>query len=86
MRDAAEAAEIADLWGKMRASLAQGTRNAYRAMLTMAHADGELEVDEQATLDKFVARNPGDLAAEHVHAAREHVAAELAARRARDAA
>ena len=86
MRDAAEAAEIADLWGKMRASLAQGTRNAYRAMLTIAHADGELEADEQATLDKFVKRNPSDLAAEHVQAAHEHVEAELAARRERNAA
>ena len=32
MRDAAEAAEIADLWGKHRACMAQGTRNAYKAM------------------------------------------------------
>lgn len=43
MRDAAEAAEVDDLWGKFRGCMAQGTRNAYTAMVEIAQADGVLE-------------------------------------------
>ncbi|KAL1522257.1 hypothetical protein AB1Y20_017252 [Prymnesium parvum] len=67
MRDAAEAAEIADLWGKLRSSFSQSTRNVYKAMLQMAMADGDLEPAEREALDKFVARNPLDLGGAQQH-------------------
>lgn len=61
MRDAAEAAEIADLWGKLKNSFKQGNRNVYTAMRQVALADGELEPDEREVIDHFVARNTHDL-------------------------
>eukprot|EP00326_Haptolina_ericina_P035879 CAMPEP_0181244848 /NCGR_PEP_ID=MMETSP1096-20121128/43091_1 /TAXON_ID=156174 ORGANISM="Chrysochromulina ericina, Strain CCMP281" /NCGR_SAMPLE_ID=MMETSP1096 /ASSEMBLY_ACC=CAM_ASM_000453 /LENGTH=171 /DNA_ID=CAMNT_0023341449 /DNA_START=1 /DNA_END=516 /DNA_ORIENTATION=+ len=61
MRDAAEAAEIADLWGKLRNSFSQGTRNTYHGMWDMALADGALSERERVLLDKFAQQNPRDL-------------------------
>lgn len=79
LRDAAEAAEIADLWGKHRACMAQGTRNAFKAMLQMAHVDGEYGPREVRALERFAARNPRDLSEAHVAEAHAELAAERAA-------
>ena len=75
MRDAAEAAEIADLWGKLRNTHAQATRNVYRAMVEMAHADGELEPDERSAIERFVTKHPRDLLQAEVERAKEGAAA-----------
>jgi len=62
MRNAAEAAEIADLWGKLRGILSQGNRNIYRGMFQMSMADGDLTERERKLLDEFADKNPRDLA------------------------
>lgn len=64
MRDAAGKAEIADLWGKLRASTRQTTRAAYKAMLEMAQADGITTEDEASFLEHFAHAHPLDLPAD----------------------
>ena len=79
LRDAAAAAEVADLWGKLRNCHKQGTRNVYRAMVEMAHSDGELEPRESTALERFAVGNPGDLSPEARRAVHEALAQEAEA-------
>ena len=52
LQDAASAAEVADLWGKLRAARRQEVLSEYHAMHTMAKADASLGQAEQQAPDQ----------------------------------
>ena len=53
LESAAERAEIADLWGKLKNAGAQREHNAYRSMLEVSLADGIITTDERRLLGQF---------------------------------
>jgi len=57
LQDAASAAEVADLWGKLRAARRQAVLSEYHAMREMAHVDGTLGEAERRALERFAAKH-----------------------------
>ena len=57
LQDAASAAEVADLWGKLRAARRQAVLSEYHAMRAMAKADATLGHAEQQALEHFAAKH-----------------------------
>ena len=57
LRDAASAAEVSDLWGKLRGCARQSVLNSYAAMKEMASLHGAPDAAQLKTLESFAARH-----------------------------
>ena len=57
LRTAANAAEVKDLWGKLRSCSKQSVVNAYKSMRDMAYLDHQIDERESLALDRYAVRH-----------------------------